>query len=50
MDTKRDPEHIGGNQSVIRPYLFGKGTIRTARTSRDIPIVLSDTNPVIPIL
>lgn len=30
----------------LRPYLFGKGTTRKARTSCDIPIVLPDINPI----
>lgn len=43
-DTKRDPEHVGGNvisHLQLRPYLFGKGPIRTTRTSRHIAKVLS---------
>lgn len=49
-DTKRDPEHTGGNVIThlqLRPYLFGKGTLRTTRTSRDIAKVLSEGNNVI---
>lgn len=49
MDTKRDPEYIGGNvisHLQLRYYLFGKGTKRTTWTSCDTHKVLSEGNTV----